>query len=139
MSASSVPGIPPQATAGRSPAAAAPRRRPGALDLSIDRRGAVIELRLSGELDMATAPRLTQAMAWLLSGRVAATTIVVDTSDVHFMAAAGYHALQAALVRPDGLWDPRVVLIVGPALRRFEAAISAISAAPARAAPEGAR
>jgi hypothetical protein len=31
-------------------------------------------------------------------------------------------------VRPDGLWDPHVVVIVGPVLTRFEAAISGISA-----------
>jgi hypothetical protein len=128
MSASSVHGIQPQAATGRFPARAARPRPPGVLDLSIDRRGAVVELGLSGELDMATAPRLAQAMAWLRSSSGAATTIVIDTRDVDFIAAAGYHALQAALVRPDGLWDPHVVVIVGPVLTRFEAAISGISA-----------
>ena len=42
---------------------------PGTLDLSIHRRGAVIELGLSGELDIATALRLGEAMAWLRISR----------------------------------------------------------------------
>jgi ABC-type transporter Mla MlaB component len=125
MSMSSVHRIQPEGTTGHSPAAATRRRLPGTLDLSIHRRGAVVELALFGELDMATAPHLAQAMAWLRACSGAATTIVIDTSGVDFIAAAGYHALQAALVRPDGLWDPHVALVVGPVLTRFEAAISA--------------
>jgi hypothetical protein len=64
---------------------------------------------------------------------------VIDTSDVAFIAAAGDRAVQAALVGPDGLWDPRVALIVGPAPARLEAAISAASApsAPRRARVAG--
>jgi hypothetical protein len=107
--------------------AAAPgwRPPPGMLALSIQRPGAVIELGLSGDLDMATAPRLGEAMAWLRFSGDPATTIVIDTSNVDFIAAAGYRALQAALVGPNGLWDPRVAPIVGPAVARLEAAISA--------------
>jgi hypothetical protein len=106
-------------------AAAAGRAPPGMLGLSIQRRGSVIDLDLSGDLDMATAPRLGEAMAWLRVSSGPRTTIVIDTSDVDFVAAAGYRALQAALVGPNGLWDPRVALIVGPAVARLEAAISA--------------
>jgi hypothetical protein len=121
------------ALAGPDRAAAATRRPPpGTLDLSIRRRGGVIELGLAGDLDMATAPRLGEAMAWLRFSRGHASTIVIDTSDVDFIAAAGYRALQAALVGPDGLWDPRVVLIVGPAVARLEAALSARSTPRAR-------
>ena len=106
----------------------APRRpRPGTLDLSIHRRGGVIELGLAGDLDMATAPRLGQAMAWLRFSRDPAATIVIDTSDLDFVAAAGYRALQAALVGPTGRQDPRITLVVGPAVARLEAAISAAS------------
>jgi hypothetical protein len=107
---------------------AAGRAPPGMLGLSIQRRGAVIDLGLSGDLDMATAPRLGDAIAWLRLSSGPATTIVIDTSDVDFIAAAGYRALQAALVGPNGLWDPRVALIVGPAVAKLEAAISAASA-----------
>jgi hypothetical protein len=63
MSASSVRRIRPETTTGHSPVAATGRRSPGTLDLWIHRRGAIVELSLFGELDMATAPRLTQAMA----------------------------------------------------------------------------
>jgi hypothetical protein len=135
--ASTVGGVQRQDDTRPARGAVAPRRPPpGALGLSIHRRGAVIELSLSGELDMATAPRLGEAMAWLRSSSGPAATIVIDTSDVDFVAAAGYRALQAALVRPDGLWDPRVALVVGPALARLEAAIAAASAPLPRAGQE---
>ena len=108
------------------------RPPPGTLVVSVERRGAVVALELSGELDMATAPRVGEAMAWLRAGTRPRTTIVIDTTGVDFIAAAGYRALQAALVRPDGLWDPRVLLVVGPAVARLEAAISASSTPSAR-------
>jgi hypothetical protein len=114
--------------------AAAGRAPPGMLGLWIRRRGAVVDLGVSGDLDMATASRLEDAMTWLRFSCGPATTIVIDTSDVDFVAAAGYRALQAALVGPNGLWDPHVALIVGPAVARLEAAISAASA-PRRPAP----
>jgi hypothetical protein len=113
--------------AGPDRAAAVPRRPPGTLGLSVRRRGALVELGLAGDLDLATAPRLGEAMAWLRCSRGRAPTIVIDTTDLDFVAAAGYHALQEVQVRRDGLWDPRVVLVVGPALARLEAAISAAS------------
>jgi hypothetical protein len=119
-------------------AGAAPGRPPPSmLAMSIQRRGAVIELGLSGDLDMATAQRLGDAMAWLRFSSDPTTTIVIDTSDVDFIAAAGYRALQAALVGPNGLWDPRVALVVGPAVARLEAAISAASGAGPRAPGTG--
>jgi hypothetical protein len=52
--ASSISGVHRDGTPDR--AAAGARRPPGTLDLSIRRRGAVIELGLAGDLDMATAP-----------------------------------------------------------------------------------
>lgn len=112
--------------------AAARRAPPGTLDLSIHRHGAVIDLDVSGELDMATAPRLAEAMAWLRFSSCPATTIVINTRDLDFIAGAGYRALVAALVGRDGLWDPHVVLVVGPAVARLEAAIAAASAPRAR-------
>jgi hypothetical protein len=130
---STVSGVHREGDSGLARAAAAVGRpRPGMLALSIQRGGAVIELGLAGDLDMATAPRLTEAMAWLRFSSGPTTTIVIDTTDVNFIAAGGYRALQAALVGPNGLWDPRVALIVGPAVARLEAAISA-ARHPARA------
>lgn len=122
---SSVSGVRHHGDPGPARAAPATRPLPGMLTLSIARRGGVLELGLSGELDMATAPRLGEAMAWLHLSGGPATTVVIDTSDVDFVSAAGYRALQAALVGPHGVWDPRVSLIVGPAVARLEAAISA--------------
>jgi hypothetical protein len=100
---------------------------PGTLDLSIQRHGTIIELGLAGDLDMATAPRIGEAMAWLRFSSDPGTTIVIDTTRVEFIAAAGYRALEATRVGPGGLWDPHVALIVGPAVARLEAAISAAS------------
>jgi hypothetical protein len=105
--------------------AATGRAPPGMLGLSIRRWGSVIDLGLSGDLDMATAPRLGEAMAWLRISGGPATTIVINTTALEFIAAAGYRALRAALVGPDGLWDARVSLIMGPAVARLEAAVSA--------------
>ena len=103
------------------------RSPPGTLDLSIQRHGTIIELGLAGDLDLATASRIGEAMAWLRSSSDPGTTIVIDTTRVEFIAAAGYRALEAARVGPSGLWDPHVALIVGPAVARLEAAISAAS------------
>ena len=107
-----------------------PTGAPGTLGVSICRRNGVVELSLSGDLDLATAPRLGRAVAWLRSRGDPTVTIVINTTDVDFVAAAGYHALRAVLVRPDGLRDPRVVLVVGPALTRLERAIAAAEANP---------
>jgi hypothetical protein len=103
------------------------RPPPGTLDLSIRRHGTIIELGLAGDLDMATAPRIGEAMAWLRFSSDPGTTIVIDTTCVAFIAAAGYRALEAARVGPNGLWDSNVALIVGPAVARLEVAISAAS------------
>jgi hypothetical protein len=99
--------------------------------VSIQQRGAVIELGLSGALDVATAPRLRDVMARLRSDGGRAMTIVIDTNDVDRISDAGYRALQAALVRPNGLWDPRTALVVGPVVAGFEAEISAAGRAGA--------
>lgn len=120
-------------------AAASRRPAPGTLDLSIRRRGDVIELGLAGELDMATAPRLGEAMAWLRFSSDPDSAILIDTTDIDFIAIAGYRALQAALVGPNGLWDRRVALVVGPAVARLEAAISAASTSSRRRPVRGNR
>jgi hypothetical protein len=125
--------------AGPVPDAAASRPSPGTLDVSIRRRGNVIELSLAGDLDtgtasrlgeamalardMATAPRPSDATGWRCRGRRHAATIGIDTSDVDILDAAGYQALQAALVGPSGLWDPGVAWILGPAVAALEASI----------------
>lgn len=117
--------------------AGAPGPTPGVLDVSIRRRGTVVELSLCGALDWASAQRLGEVMALArdMAGRRRSTppvrpggrrrrrraTIVIDTGDIALVDAAGYQALQAELVGPNGLWDPGVAWIVGPAVAAFEA------------------
>jgi hypothetical protein len=96
---------------------------PGVLDLSIRRCDHVIELGLAGDLDLATAHCLREAMAWLRFTQKRDQTIVIDTRALDFVAVAGYRALRAELVGPDGLPDPSVVWIVGPVITRFESAL----------------
>jgi hypothetical protein len=133
-----VGGVRREATTRNGPMSAAdvPAPIPGVLDVSIRRRGNVVELSLSGALDIASAPRLGEAMA--LAHDMAGTrrsvrpvragdrrrghgaTIVIDTGDIALVDSVGYQALQAELVGPNGLWDPGVVWIVGPAVATFE-------------------
>jgi hypothetical protein len=124
-------GSPDDTTGVGERAVAAPRPGPGTLDVTIRRRGSVVELGLGGVLDVTTSSRLDEAMALARDmanaprprgaqgrghGRGQAATIVIDTSDVVLLDAAGYRALQAAQVAPNGLWDPGVVCILGPAV-----------------------
>jgi hypothetical protein len=127
------------AQAGAAPASAASRPPWAALDVSIQRRGNVVELSLTGHLDVATALRLGEAMTLARDmatprcpseptgsrrrGRGHEATIVIDTSDLDRVDAAGYQALQAALLGPNGLWDPGVAWIVGPAVATLEASV----------------
>ena len=120
----------------RPSAEGAPGPVPGVLDVSIRRRGNVVELSLCGALDWASAPRLGEAMALArdMAGTRPATrpvgppgrrrgrgaTIVIDTGDIALVDSAGYQALQTELVGEDGLWDPGVAWIVGPAVAMFE-------------------
>ena len=131
-------GIRPGATTPACPTSAAgvPGPIPGVLDVSIRRCGNVVELSLSGALDLASAPRLGEAMALardMASMRCSVhpvragdrrrghgATIVIDTGDIALVDSVGYQALHAALVGPNGLWDPGVAWIVGPAVATFE-------------------
>ncbi|HLM64909.1 MAG TPA: hypothetical protein VK306_11475 [Acidimicrobiales bacterium] len=76
----------------------------------------LVELRLDGELDMATAPRLAEAVAWLRRG---GRTVVVDTRGLVFVGVAGERALRAAVTGPDGGRDPQVLIVVGAAVGRL--------------------
>jgi hypothetical protein len=120
---------------------------PGVLDVSIRRRGKVVELRLAGALDTASAPRLGEAMelarematqraghppAARAGRRSRRATILIDTRDIEDVDSSGYGALQEALVGPNGLWDRGVDWIVGPAVATFEGSIGAAPAPRAR-------
>jgi anti-anti-sigma factor len=102
-----------------------PAPPPTALDVSIRRQGDVVELALAGDLDLATAHVLREAMTWLRFAQAPGQTIVIDTRSLDFVAVAGYRALRAAMVRADGTPDPGVACIVGPVVARFESALGA--------------
>jgi hypothetical protein len=142
-------GVGPRAAnADADPEAVASEPPPGVLDVSIRRRGKVIELRLAGTLDTASAQRLGEAMALArdiatkesANSRAAAgddrlsrrATIVIDTRDIDDVGTSGYQARQEALEGPNGLWDRGVAWIVGPAVATFEASLCAAPTPNAR-------
>ncbi|MBK1783550.1 STAS domain-containing protein [Prauserella cavernicola] len=59
-----------------------------------ERRGDVLVLAVAGEIDMATAPRLDDAIAGATRARP--RVLVVDLSEVVFLSAAGMSALMRA-------------------------------------------
>jgi anti-anti-sigma factor len=93
-------------------------RFPNGLELHIRPRTHHVELELAGELDLASAPRLKAAMAWLRARDH--RTIVVDTRRLDFVDLAGYRALRSALDGSDGHRDPRTLYVVGAALARLQ-------------------
>ena len=103
------------------------RPPPGTLVVSVERRGAVVALALSGAARHGHRPPGRRGDGLAPRRHRPRTTIVIDSTGVDFIAAAGYRALRAALVGPEGVWDARVALIVGPVVARLEAAISAAS------------
>jgi anti-anti-sigma factor len=62
-------------------------------------------VRLTGEIDMATAPALTEALLTAMAG---AKTITIDMADVTFMDSSGLQAILAAAAEAT-TEDPLVV------------------------------
>jgi anti-anti-sigma regulatory factor len=89
------------------------------------KRRAAVELKLAGELDLLTAPRLLAAMEWLR--RRYRHVIVIDTRDLRFVDLAGYRAFEASLHDAAGDRDPRVVYVVGDALAYLQSVLTTIS------------
>lgn len=103
---------------GRPPAPApVPPPVDGGLVLDLHQRDHLVELQLAGDLDLASAGRLTAAMSWLR--RRWRHTIVIDTTGLDFVDLAGYRAFKSSLYDADGGRDPRVVYVVGAALARL--------------------
>jgi hypothetical protein len=111
----------------------------GLLDMSIRRRGDVVELALAGDLDLATVHVLREAMTWLRFTQERGQAIVIDTQALDFVAVAGYRALRAELVQPGGAPDPKVTCIVGPVIARFESALGTALAQSGGCVPPRAR
>jgi anti-sigma B factor antagonist len=70
------------------------RTRPG-FDLSAEALEGVVVMRMSGELDLATAPLLREAVDWL-SRRTTAAPLVLDLARVSFIDSTGVRLLMEA-------------------------------------------
>src|SRR5947209_5889436 len=86
-------------------------------DLEERHAGGCVWLKLSGELDVATAPRLADRLHQL---REENRTVVVDLSGVEFMDSSGLHALFDAVADARrGSWTLEVRDDVSPQVRRL--------------------
>ncbi len=65
--------------------------------ISIVQNDHATELALSGELDLATAPRLRAELLWLIAGGV--REVIVDLADLDFIDSTGWSVLVMAMNR----------------------------------------
>lgn len=103
--------------------------QPGGLRLCLSHREGAVDLELSGDLDLATAPRFASAMAWIR--RRFRQMIVVDTRGLDFVDLSGYRAFHRSFRQADGERDPRIVYLTGRALHRFQRYLVGLGLTPA--------
>lgn len=75
------------------------------LDSRVSREGTTVVVALSGELDLATAPRLRSCLAPIVTAQTAPMQLVLDLSELRFLDASGISALltvQRALAARGG-------------------------------------
>ncbi|MGH9117730.1 MAG: STAS domain-containing protein [Acidimicrobiales bacterium] len=96
------------------------------LTITVWHRHHLLEVRLDGELDVATAARFSEALGWVVRRR-GDSPVVVDLTRVRFIDLAGHRALVAASARPDGTRDPRILWVLGPAVTRLERVLAEIA------------
>jgi len=89
----------------------------GGLRMCLHPRDGAVDLELTGDLDLASAPRFAAAMAWIR--RRFRQLIVVDTRGLDFVDLSGYRAFDHSIRTDDGERDPRVVYLTGQALTRL--------------------
>ena len=82
-------------------------------EVEVPKGGAVVQL--SGELDLATGPRLDAAFREVADRRL--TEVIVDASRVTFMDSVGVHALVQGKTRIHEVCS-RIVLVPSPRVRR---------------------
>jgi len=63
------------------------------LDVSTERTGAVLRVRLAGELDAETAPSVTKAVTAAGEGQPPARTVIIDATELTFMDSSGVSEL----------------------------------------------
>jgi anti-anti-sigma factor len=88
------------------------RHRPARFTITRDREGAILRIVASGELDLATAPRLREQCE--REHPDDAEVILLDLADVTFMDRAGAYALLAAHEH----CDERLAIVLSPPCAR---------------------
>lgn len=83
------------------------------LSIVVEQHGHRSVVRLSGELDIVTAPALSDAL------RSANSEVVVDLADLAFLDASGLGVLASACERQEGRGDPLVVVNASPLAQRI--------------------
>lgn len=91
-------------------------------ELQAEGGGPSVRLRIEGELDAFTAPRLVEAVGWLRRRHDGG--IVLDLHDVTFVDMAGYRAIHRVCCDGAGHPDPRVVRVIGPAVAKLELVVA---------------
>lgn len=89
----------------------------GTLDVLVERNGDAMFIRCSGELDLATSPRLEEAV-----GQAGASRLVIDCSKITFIDSSGVRLLLRATLKLDRggvAWE----ITPGPALLRVAAVL----------------
>ncbi|MGA6162089.1 STAS domain-containing protein [Amycolatopsis magusensis] len=89
-----------------------------ALTVRTERQGATVILVLTGEIDLLTAPRMREAGAEAL--REGPAALVLDLTDVSFLASAGLEALVELQEKTSGTAPLRVVAGNSATLRPLE-------------------
>ncbi|GAB2772103.1 STAS domain-containing protein [Amycolatopsis magusensis] len=89
-----------------------------ALTVRTERQGATVILVLTGEIDLLTAPRMREAGAEAL--REGPAALVLDLTDVSFLASAGLEALVELQEKTGGTAPLRVVAGNSATLRPLE-------------------
>jgi anti-anti-sigma factor len=87
-------------------------------DLSVESDGQTVIVSASGEVDMVTAPRLGEAASRAIEG--APPTLVLDLSEVTFLASAGISVLVRAKQAGAEQTDVRIVAAGSITLRALQ-------------------
>jgi len=88
-------------------------------DFKLDPVGTYVLVSMRGELDMASAPRLREAMLDVLAGRNDAFVITLDMSGIDFVDSSGLGVLIAVLKRMRFVGGDLVIRDPSPSVRKL--------------------